>query len=166
MGRYAGITLDAKRRFALPLQLRQELKKASAEDGTYRFYIGYEEDRCLYMHTEEQHREYLARLGAVYDDAEAEDREDLAVIIGSFTKVQTDAQGRVTISEDHKAHAELGKQVDIVAAADRRFEIWSTDAMAERLNAERKARAFARLAEKRRAHAATGRSSGGPGEGS
>jgi len=165
MGRYAGITLDAKRRFALPLQFRQELKKASTDDGTYRFYIGYEEDPCLYMHTESQHENYLALLGEVFDDSDPEDREALTTVAGSFIKIQTDAQGRVTIGEDHKAHASLAGKVDLVASADRRFEIWSAQAFEERSSDERKKAAFARLAERRRARTLNNRPRGGSGEG-
>jgi DNA-binding transcriptional regulator/RsmH inhibitor MraZ len=93
--RSQAVSLDAKRRFMLPLSFRGP----APEDGVHRFYLGFERDPCLYLHTEPQHDEYVKGLSALFDDADERERDALRAILASFSRVSTDAQGRLTLGE-------------------------------------------------------------------
>lgn len=165
MSRYAGITVDAKRRWALPQMFRHELGKPESDDGAWAFYIGYEEDGCLYLLTPKQYDAYVTDLDRLFDDGDPEDRATRTQILGNFQRVHTDNANRLTIPEEHVSFAGLSGKIDLVTG-DRRSEIWQSDALRRR-RAEGQESALARLAE-RRAQTAASRSPvlGGAGEGS
>ncbi len=165
MSRYAGITVDAKRRWALPQMFRHELNKAEAADGTWAFYIGYEEDGCLYLLTPDQYDAYATELDRLFDDGDPDDRATRTQILGNFQRVHTDSANRLTIPEEHAGIAGLSGKIDLVSG-DRRSEIWQSDALRRRREDGQQS-ALERLAD-RRAQTATTRSltMGSAGEGS
>ncbi|NRA96202.1 MAG: hypothetical protein HRU14_08345 [Planctomycetes bacterium] len=165
MSRYAGITVDAKRRWALPQMFRHELNKAEAADGTWAFYIGYEEDGCLYLLTPDQYDAYATELDRLFDDGDPDDRATRTQILGNFQRVHTDNANRLTIPEEHAEIAGLSGKIDLVSG-DRRSEIWQSDALRRRREDGQQS-ALERLAD-RRAQTATTRSltMGSAGEGS
>ncbi|MAG57544.1 MAG: hypothetical protein CMJ83_14725 [Planctomycetes bacterium] len=113
------LTLDGKRRVMVPAQFRE-----GESQGPWRFYIGHEKDPCLYLHTEEHHKVYVERLRRMFGDAHPDERDALRAIVGSWAKVTTDGQGRLTLQPEHVSKAELESEVTIVAGHDR-MEIWN-----------------------------------------
>ena len=165
MSRYAGITVDTKRRWALPQMFRHELAKAETADGTWAFYIGYEEDGCLYLLTPDQYATYAAELDRLFDDGDPEDRATRTQILGNFQRVHTDNANRLTIPEEHAEIAGLSGKIDLVTG-DRRSEIWHSDALRRR-RADGRQPALDRLADRRGKKTATrSLTTGSAGEGS
>jgi len=120
------LSLDAKRRFMVPVSFRE-----GGHEGPWRFYIGHEKDPCLYLHTERQHRRYVERLRRLFSDQNADERDALRAIVGSYAKVTTDQAGRLTLAQQLVEVASLEKEVTIVAGLDR-MEIWNPATFEER----------------------------------
>ncbi len=164
MSRYAGITLDAKRRWALPQMFRHEFANSESTAGTWAFYIGYEEDDCLHLLTPDQYAAYVRALEVLFDDADPEDRAARRQILGNFQRVHTDSANRLTIPEEHVEFARLTGKIDLVTG-DRRSEIWHSDAL-RRHRDDGKGAAVARLGERRAKASSSHSLTGSVGEGS
>lgn len=161
------LTLDAKSRVPVPAPFRARAVEASdAEEGIATFFIGREKDPCLYMHTLAQHDQYLSDLSDLLGGDSDEARTLMRVIRGSFVKVKSDSQGRITLTDVLRKQGGISRTVTMVDMSHR-VEIWDADAF-ESLRSEAEAKGlFDRLDDLRRAREAEkrltlGRPSGTP----
>jgi DNA-binding transcriptional regulator/RsmH inhibitor MraZ len=119
----------------------------------------------LYLHSEAQHDDYVKGLSALFDDADERERDALRAILASFSRVSTDAQGRLTLGEEYVERAGLSKDLMLLANASR-IEIWDP-AVFEPRRSKALDDAWKRLDERRRESASShrGRQPGDRGEG-
>ena len=130
------LTLDSKNRVPVPPPYRAVgVLEGDAEEGIASFYLGRENDPCLYLHTFSEHAAYLKDLESLLGGDSEKARTLMRVIRGSFVQVKTDSQGRLTINEVMQQMGGFkGRQVAMVQMPTR-VEIWDPDTF-EGLRAE------------------------------
>ena len=115
-------SLDAKWRFTVPRCIREDV----AEEGeSASFHLGFLLDKCVYLHTEEQHEAFLSAFDEATDDTE-ENRTLKTLVHSCFVPVSTDKAGRVIIPADFREKAGIVKEVVVVGMKDR-TELWGVE---------------------------------------
>lgn len=112
--------LDAKRRIIFPSAWRNQ---AGASNRLFAF--PHPDEKCLYLYTESEMARRLSQLrsGGVLDP---QDQRAVRSFTSSAEMVVWDAQGRIRISENLLAHAEIKEQVVLVGTLTR-IELWSAE---------------------------------------
>ncbi len=113
--------LDDKGRLTLPAKFRDELA------GGVMVTKG--QDHCLAVYPREEFAR-LARRAAQAPRTKPEARAFLRSLAAGTDEQFPDAQGRVTLSADHRRYAELNKECVVIGAVDY-LEIWNAEAWAE-----------------------------------
>lgn len=111
-------TIDAKNRFFIPAQLRDELGTKIV------LFKSPDEGHCIYLYTEERWDEICAD---IYDlPPSPESRRRQRALLHAAIPVELDKSGRITLNQGFKEFANIEKDIVIVGAA-RRIEIWSAE---------------------------------------
>lgn len=114
VGRYDR-SLDAKGRVILPARLR-----GFFEDSGY---LAPHEDGCIALWTESEFRQEANRQHAHESDGQSA-RHDVRDWFAQVSRVELDAQGRMAIPSELRAHADLDSDVLFLGVHDR-VELWS-----------------------------------------
>ncbi len=114
VGRYDR-SLDSKGRVILPARLRTIFHNAG--------YLAPHEDGCIALWTDSEFSAEAHRQHARESEGQAA-RHEVREWFSHVTRVQMDAQGRMPIPPDLRAHAELDQDVLVVGVHDR-VELWS-----------------------------------------
>ncbi|PJA86914.1 MAG: cell division/cell wall cluster transcriptional repressor MraZ [Candidatus Moranbacteria bacterium CG_4_9_14_3_um_filter_42_9] len=121
-------SIDPKKRLAVPIKFRGELKnKVVVTRGL---------DKCLFIYPMKVWEKLAEKLGAL-PVGESGTRSFVRTMLAGATDVEVDKQGRVLIPDYLKAYAGLKKEV-VIAGLYNRLEIWD----------ERKWREYKQGAEK------------------
>jgi len=112
--------LDAKRRMIFPSSWR-----SLTGNSNRLFAFPHPDDKCLYLYTAEEMMRRLVQLrsGDVLDQR---DQQAIRSFTAGADMLVWDAQGRIRISEDLLAHAEVKDQVVLVGTLTR-IELWSVE---------------------------------------
>jgi len=122
-GRLANpVTLDSNGRLVVPKAIREDVEDAN---GVSSFHVGCLLDKCLYLHTDEQHDAFLSAFEQELGDSE-EDRELKTNVHSCFSPVQTDKAGRITIPQDLLGAAEINEKIVVVGMRER-VELWGIE---------------------------------------
>ncbi len=113
-------SLDAKRRMIFPSVWRN-----LAGDSHQLFAFPHPDERCLYLYTAEEmmRRLDLLRAGGPVDRM---DQQAIRSFAAGADMLLWDAQGRIRISENLLAHAEVKEQAVLVGTLTR-IELWSVE---------------------------------------
>lgn len=113
--------LDDKGRLTLPAKFRDALAGG--------LMVAKSRDRSLAVYPR---AEFEERARAAVDAAKAnpERRAELRVFAAGADEQHPDAQGRITLSPDHRRYAELSKECVVIGAVDY-LEIWDARAWQE-----------------------------------
>lgn len=118
LGEYEA-TLDVKGRFLLPGGLKKQLKE---DENKFVLSRGIDKNLTLYpMSTWEP---LIQRINAL-NDFEPKVRAFRRHFLGGATEVELDTAGRMLIPPTLKEHAELSKDIILVAAVDK-IEVWDS----------------------------------------
>lgn len=118
------LTIDQKGRLVIPSRIRDSVFRESQEDSID-FHIGCLLDKCLYLHTEEQHAAFLEAFDRAVDNTEA-NRRLKTLVNSSFVPVTTDKAGRISIPAFLLAKAGIKKEVVVVGMVER-VELWGAE---------------------------------------
>ena len=113
-------SLDSKKRLFIPAKLRDGLGET--------LYITRGIDNCLMVFSENEWNKLTEKLLSLNDEFAGETK---LYLFSKTIEVTPDSQGRVTLSPDLIAHAELEKNAVIVGAGNQ-VQIWSESAWAEK----------------------------------
>ena len=113
-------TIDAKNRVFMPAKHREKLGPS--------FIITKGVDKCLMVYSMEEWEKYSAKLEAI---SPTKARDIIRFIYANAIEAIPDAQGRVLLSPELVAHADLKKNVTIIGCSNH-AEIWDADAWAEK----------------------------------
>ncbi|MDH7464111.1 division/cell wall cluster transcriptional repressor MraZ [Chitinophagaceae bacterium 26-R-25] len=117
LGEYEA-TLDAKGRFLLPAGFKKQLPEE--DDGRFVINRGFEKCLTLYpMKSWDPVYDELRKL----NDFDPKVREFRRYFLNGATTLELDSAGRLLLPPNLKAHAELEKDIVLVAAFDK-IEIW------------------------------------------
>ncbi|RKX43124.1 MAG: hypothetical protein DRP64_08695 [Verrucomicrobia bacterium] len=113
-------SLDAKRRIIFPSSWRN-----LTGESNRLFAFPHPDDKCLYLYTAE---EMMRRLGQLRSGGPIDklDQQAIRSFAAGADMLVWDAQGRVRISENLLAHAEVKSQVVLVGTLTR-IELWSVE---------------------------------------
>lgn len=119
--------LDAKFRVAVPKRFQDVLKRESGREstGTLACFLSRGQDRCLYMFSELGFERALAGLDIAAFTGENQ-RAAQRVFFANTSRVELDAQGRILVPENLRAHLGTEKDVCMVGVLDH-AEIWAAD---------------------------------------
>ena len=118
------LALDAKGRLVIPSRMREEIQK-DGEKKREDLHLGFLLDRCLYLHTEEQHRAFLDSFRDVIDETKA-NRLLRTKVHSRFVPVNLDSAGRITIPASFIERAGIKKEVVVVCMMER-IELWAKE---------------------------------------
>lgn len=107
--------IDAKNRIFIPAKFRTILGDS--------FVVFKSPDGCVSVYTHEEWNAILSQLRGALD---AEARRKQRLLYAKMQTVETDKQGRITLSPDFVEHAHLKKDVAVIGA-DNRVELWDQD---------------------------------------
>ena len=112
--------LDAKRRMIFPSSWR-----SLTGDSNRLFAFPHPDDKCLYLYTA---AEMMRRLGQLRSGGPLDklDQQAIRSFAAGADMLVWDAQGRIRISENLLAHAEVKDQVVLVGTLTR-IELWSVE---------------------------------------
>ena len=113
------VALDAKGRLVVPKQIREDVE---TREGTASLHVGHLVDRCLHLHTDEQHEEFLAAFEAKLGNSRR-DRALKTRVYSSFAPVSTDKAGRITIPAFLLERAGISDKVIFIGMRER-VELW------------------------------------------
>ena len=119
------LNVDVKHRLTLPAVFRSSDK---AEVGA-EFMVGVLTDPCLYLHSLEQHDQFLERIYRQLGDSR-ESRRHKTAILSRFVPVASDANGRITIPAFLLDAAGIEKEVLLISQKTR-VEIWGLQRFAQ-----------------------------------
>lgn len=114
-------TLDAKGRFLLPAGFKKQLPE---EEGS-RFVINRGFEKCLALYPVKNWEPLFADISKL-NDFDPKVREFRRNFLNGATIVQPDSAGRLLVPPNLKAHADLQKDIVLVAAVNK-IEIWDSN---------------------------------------
>lgn len=117
LGEYES-TLDAKGRFLLPAGFKKQLP----EEGDCRFVLNRGFEKCLTLYPMKNWEPVFAELSKL-NDFDPKVREFRRFFLNGATVLELDSAGRLLLPSNLKAHAELEKDIVLVAAFNK-IEIW------------------------------------------
>lgn len=126
-GKYAH-TIDSKGRVSIPLRFRESL--VDGDSRRVSILGGFE--GCLFCYASDELEKILGRLSDQSFDSK-QVRELLRWLSSTGSVVDIDAQGRVQLTEEQRAVAELEKEALLVGTGNR-IELWSPVRFASRPN--------------------------------
>jgi MraZ protein len=112
--------LDAKRRMIFPSSWR-----SLTGESNRLFAFPHPDDKCLYLYTADEMMRRLGQLRAG-ETLDKRDQQALRSFTAGADMLVWDAQGRIRISENLLAHAEVKDQVVLVGTLSR-IELWSVE---------------------------------------
>lgn len=115
-------TIDRKGRLILPAKFREAAKNNYIE----KFFVTRGLDRCLFMFSEEEWKNYEAKLKAI-SFTKQQARTFNRLYFSGATEAVPDRQGRIIIPQYLKDFANIKKEVAIVGVSNR-IELWSRTA--------------------------------------
>ncbi|MBE6643185.1 MAG: division/cell wall cluster transcriptional repressor MraZ [Clostridia bacterium] len=108
-------SIDPKNRMFLPANMREELgEEVFVVKGV---------DTCIAVYPKEAWEEFTEKLNQL---PEMKARRVKRTLLASAIKTKLDGQGRVLISQGHKAYAGLDKNVYVIGVGNH-VEIWDED---------------------------------------
>ena len=113
-------TLDAKRRIIFPSSWRN-----LAGGSNQLFAFPHPDEKCLYLYTAEEMGRRLEQLRSG-DPLDKLDQRAIRSLVAGAEMVVWDAQGRLRISDNLLAHAEVKEQVVLVGTLTR-IELWGVE---------------------------------------
>ena len=119
LGEYEA-TLDAKGRFLLPAGFKKQLP----EGETDRFIINRGFEKCLTLYPVKNWEPLFADISKL-NDFDPRVREFRRYFLNGATIVEPDTAGRLLVPPNLKAHADLQKDIILVAAVNK-IEIWDS----------------------------------------
>lgn len=114
-------TLDAKGRFLLPAGFKKQLP----EEESLRFVINRGFEKCLSLYPVKNWEPLFARIKGL-NDFDPKVREFRRYFLNGATYVEPDTAGRLLVPPNLKSHADLQKDIVLVAAGDK-IEIWDSN---------------------------------------
>ncbi len=118
------LTLDQEKgRLVIPSRIRDAI--CGEEGGSVDLHIGCLLDRCLYLHTEDQHQAFLDDFDSAVDDTEA-NRRLKTLVHSSFVPVSMVKAGRVSIPAYLIEKAGIKKEVVVIGMRER-LELWGRE---------------------------------------
>src|SRR3990167_4969150 len=112
-------SIDRKGRIILPAKFREAAKNNYIE----KFFVTRGLDKCLFMFSEEEWKNYEAKLKAV-SFTKQQARTFNRLYFSGATEVVPDRQGRIIIPQYLKDFAEIKRDV-VVLGVSNRIEIWA-----------------------------------------
>ncbi len=120
LGEYEA-TLDAKGRFLLPAGFKKQMPEV---DSTH-FVINRGFEKCLSLYPLKNWEPLFANISKL-NDFDPKVRQFLRYYLNGATQVEPDSAGRLLIPPNLKEHAELKKDIVLVAAVNK-IEIWDSN---------------------------------------
>jgi MraZ protein len=120
LGEYEA-TLDAKGRFLLPAGFKKQLPEG--EDDRFVINRGFE--KCLTLYPVKNWEPLFADISKL-NDFDPRVREFRRYFLNGATFVEPDTAGRLLVPPNLKAHADLQKDIILVAAVNK-IEIWDSN---------------------------------------
>ncbi len=117
LGEYEA-TLDAKGRFLLPAGFKKQLP----DEGDGRFVVNRGFEKCLTLYPIKNWEPVFAELSKL-NDFDPKVREFRRYFLNGATILELDSAGRLLLPSNLKTHAELEKDIVLVAAFNK-IEIW------------------------------------------
>jgi len=114
-------TLDAKGRFLLPVGFKKQLP----DDEAFRFVINRGFEKCLSLYPLKTWEPLFADISR-HNDFDPKVREFRRYFLNGATFVEPDSAGRLLVPPNLKVHAELQKDIVLVAAVNK-IEIWDSN---------------------------------------
>ena len=114
------VTLDAKGRFLLPAGLKKQLP----EGEVVKFIINRGFEKCLALYPVKNWEPLFADISKL-NDFDPKVREFRRYFLNGATEVEPDSAGRLLIPPNLKVHADLQKDIVLVAAVNK-IEIWDS----------------------------------------
>jgi len=114
-------TLDAKGRFLLPAGFKKQLP----DDEASRFVINRGFEKCLSLYPLKSWEPLFADISK-HSDFDPKVREFRRYFLNGATFVEPDSAGRLLVPPNLKAHADLQKDIVLVAAVNK-IEIWDSN---------------------------------------
>ena len=114
-------TLDAKGRFLLPAGFKKQLP----EEESPRFVINRGFEKCLALYTTKDWETLFADIRKL-NEFDPKSREFRRYFLNGATIVEPDSAGRLLVPQNLKAHADLQKDIVLVAAVNK-IEIWDSN---------------------------------------
>ncbi|MBK5271929.1 MAG: division/cell wall cluster transcriptional repressor MraZ [Bacteroidia bacterium] len=114
-------TLDAKGRFLLPSGFKKQLP----DDEALRFVINRGFEKCLSLYPLKSWEPLFAEISK-HNDFDPKVREFRRYFLNGATFIDPDSAGRLLIPPNLKVHAELQKDIVLVAAVNK-IEIWDSN---------------------------------------
>jgi len=114
-------TLDAKGRFLLPAGFKKQLP----EEETNRFVINRGFEKCLALYPVKNWDSLFADIEKL-NDFDSKAREFRRYFLNGATFVEPDSAGRLLVPPNLKGHADLQKDIVLVAAVNK-IEIWDSN---------------------------------------
>ena len=120
------LNLDAKGRMAIPTKYREAL----VSDGQTRLVLTINpRDPCLWLYPESIWSPIAEQVAAL-PPLKPENRALQRLLLGAACALDIDAQGRIAVSNDLRAHAGITKKIMLVGLG-RKFELWDAHTWAE-----------------------------------
>ena len=113
-------TLDAKGRFLLPAGFKRQIP----EEDTGRYVINRGFEKCLALYPVKNWEPLFAEISKL-NDFDPKVREFRRYFLNGATLVEPDSAGRLLIPPNLKDHADLQKDIVLVAAVNK-IEIWDS----------------------------------------
>ena len=113
-------TLDAKGRFLLPAGFKKQLPEGESS----RFIINRGFEKCLALYPVKNWEPLFADISKL-NDFDPRVREFRRYFLNGATEVEPDSAGRLLIPPNLKIHADLQKDIVLVAAVNK-IEIWDS----------------------------------------
>ena len=114
-------TLDAKGRFLLPAGFKKQLPE---EEATH-FVINRGFEKCLALYTIKDWNLLWADIQIKLNEFDPKSREFRRYFLNGATNVEPDSAGRLLVPPNLKVHADLQKDIVLVAAVNK-IEIWDS----------------------------------------
>lgn len=114
-------TLDLKGRFLLPAGFKKQLP----EEDSHRFVINRGFEKCLTLYPLKSWEPLFARVKAL-NEFDPRAREFKRWFLNGATYVEPDTAGRLLVPPNLKGHADLTKDIVLVAVGDK-IEIWDSN---------------------------------------
>ncbi len=108
-------SIDPKNRMFLPSSMREEMSEE--------VFVVKGVDECIAVYPKESWEEFTEKLNSL---PEMQARKVKRTLLASAIKTKIDSQGRILISQAHKAYAGLDKNVCVIGVGNH-IEIWDAD---------------------------------------
>ena len=133
LGKYKYV-IDEKNRVNIPSRFRDQLL-AHEPDATLAVFNG--TDNCIFAYPLSRLETFLSNFDKSQFRAVPNARVLQRLMADGGSTAQPDGQGRITLSEEQRQHAGLGKDVTIFGNFDR-IEIWDPDKLRAHLDSAEK----------------------------